>query len=180
MRKLLASFFITLDGVVEEPQRWQGPYFDEEVGAELGRAMADSDGFVLGRVTYEEWASFWPNQSSENPMAAAINSARKYVASTTLDRAEWENSSLLEGDVAGAVAALKREDGKDLQTSGSRTLVRSLLAAGVIDELRLMIHPLVVGRGRRLFEEGDDYGLKLARSQPFGSGVILATYELSP
>ena len=180
MRKLLASFFITLDGVVEEPQRWQGPYFDEEVGAELGRAMADSDGFVLGRVTYEEWAGFWPNQSSENPMAAAINSARKYVASTTLDRAEWENSSLLDGDVTGAVAALKREDGKDLQTSGSRTLVRTLLAAGLIDELRLMIHPLVVGRGRRLFEEGDDYGLKLARSQPFGSGVILATYELSP
>jgi dihydrofolate reductase len=180
MRRLLASFFITLDGVVEEPQRWQGPYFDEEVGAELGRAMTDSDGFVLGRVTYEEWAGFWPNQSSENPMAASINSARKYVASTTLDRAEWENSSLLEGDVAGTVAALKREDGKDLQTSGSRTLVRSLLAAGLIDELRLMIHPLVVGRGRHLFEEGDDYGLKLARSHPFGSGVILATYELSP
>jgi dihydrofolate reductase len=180
MRKLAASFFITLDGVVEEPQRWQGPYFDQEMGAELGRAMADSDGFVLGRITYEEWAGFWPNQPPDNPMAAAINSTRKYVASTTLDSAEWDNSRLLEGDVAEAVAALKREQGRDLQTSGSTTLVRSLLAAGLVDELRLMIHPVIAGRGRRLFEEGDDYGLKLARSTAFGSGVILATYELSP
>jgi dihydrofolate reductase len=179
MRKLAASFFITLDGVVEEPQRWQGPYFDQELGAELGRAMVDSDGFVLGRVTYEEWASFWPNQPSDNPIAAAMNSTRKYVASTTLGSAEWDNSCLLEGDVPGAVAALKREPGRDLQTSGT-TLVRSLLAAGLIDELRLMIHPVIVGRGRRLFEEGDDYGLALARSAAFGSGVILATYELSP
>jgi dihydrofolate reductase len=180
MRRLAASFFITLDSVVEEPQRWQGPYFDQEMGAELGAAMADTDAFVLGRVTYEEWAGFWPNQPPENPMATAMNSARKYVASTTLDSAEWENSSVLEGDVAEAVAALKREQGKDLQTSGSTTLVRSLLAADLIDELRLMIHPVIVGRGRRLFEEGDDYGLQLARSATLGSGVILATYELSP
>jgi len=178
MRTLAASLFITLDGVVENPERWQGPYFDQELGAELGRAMAESGGFVLGRVTYEEWAGFWPNQPYEDRMAAAINSARKYVASTTLNSADWENSTLLEGDAAEAVAALKQEEGKELQTSGSTTLVRSLLGAGLVDELRLLIHPVVVGRGRRLFEPGDDYGLKLARSEAFASGVISATYEL--
>jgi dihydrofolate reductase len=180
MRRLAASFFITLDGVVEAPQRWQGPYFDQELGAELGRAMAESDGFVLGRVTYEEWAGFWPTQPAENPMAAAMNRSRKYVASRTLDTAGWVNSSVLEGEAAEAVAALKREEGKDLQTAGSTTLVRSLLAAGLIDELRLMIHPVIVGRGRRLFDEGDEYGLTLVRSAAFGSGVISATYEVSP
>jgi dihydrofolate reductase len=154
MGRLAASFFISLDGIVGEPQSWQGRYFDGEMGAALGQAMASSDGFVLGRVTYEEWAGFWPNQGSENPMAAAMNQARKYVASKTLPSADWQNSVLLEGDVPEAVSAMK-EAGKDLQISGSTTLVRSLMEARVIDELRLMIHPLVVGSGRRLFEEGD-------------------------
>ena len=149
MRTLAASFFITLDGVVENAQSWQGPFFDQEMGGELGRAMSASDGFVLGRVTYEAWAGFWPNQPSDDPMASAMNSARKYVASTTLESADWENSTILEGDVVEAVAALKREDGKELQASGSTKLVRSLLEAGLVDELRLMIHPVVVGRGRR-------------------------------
>jgi dihydrofolate reductase len=178
MRKLAASFFITLDGVVEEPQRWQGPYFDQELGAELGRHMAGSDGFVLGRKTYEEWAAFWPNQGAENPMAAAMNQTRKFVASTTLESLDWENSSLLEGNVTDAVAALKEEDGPDLQTSGSTTLVRSLLEAGLVDELRLMVHPLVVGRGRKLFEERDGYQLELVESKAFGSGVLSATYRV--
>jgi dihydrofolate reductase len=176
MRKLAASFFITLDGVVGEPQSWQGPYFDEEMGAVLGQQMASSDGFVLGRRTYQEWASFWPRQSDENPMAAAMNQARKYVAATTMTSVDWENSSLLEGDVPTAVAALKQQAGRELQASGSTTLVRNLLAAGLVDELRLMVHPLVVGTGRRLFEPGDDYKLDLVESTTFGSGVISAIY----
>jgi dihydrofolate reductase len=178
MRQLAASFFITLDGVVDEPQRWQGPYFDEDVGAALGRQMASSDGFLLGRKTYEEWAAFWPTQGPENPMAAAINQTRKYVASTTLTSADWENSELLNGDIPAAVAALKEEPGRDLLTSGSTTLVRTLLAAGLVDELRLMVHPLVVGAGRRLFEHGDDYKLELVGSTAFGSGVISANYAV--
>jgi dihydrofolate reductase len=110
-------------------------------------------------------------------MAAAINQARKYVASKTLPSADWENSVLLEGDVPAAVSALK-QSGKDLQISGSTTLVRSLIEAQLIDELRLMIHPLVVGSGRRLFEEGDRHTLKLSDSTTFGTGVVSATYEL--
>src|SRR5918997_4206787 len=136
MGRLAASLFISLDGIVGEPQRWQGPYFDDEMGAALGGAMASSDGFLIGRVTYEEWVGFWPNQGSENPMAAAINQAQKYVASKTLPSVDWENTVLLEGDVPEAVAALK-EAGKNLQISGSTTLVRSLLEARIIDELRL-------------------------------------------
>jgi|SRR5215217_2430 len=177
MRKLVASFFITLDGVVENPQSWQGPYFDQEMGAALGGAMAESSGFVLGRVTYEEWAGFWPNQPADDPMAAAMNSAQKYVASATLETADWQKSTILRGDATEAIAELKRDEGGELQSSGSTTLVRSLLEAGLIDELRLMIHPVVVGRGRRLFEPGDDYRLKLVGSDTFGSGVVSATYD---
>jgi dihydrofolate reductase len=178
MGKLAATFFISLDGIVGEPQRWQAPYFNDEMGAALGQAMASSDGFILGRVTYEEWAGFWPNQGDENPMAAAINKAPKYVASTTLKSADWENSTLLEGDVGSAVSALKRESARNLQTSGSTTLVRSLLDADLVDELRLMIHPLVVGSGRRLFRDGDNYALKLVDSTTFSTGVISAVFEV--
>jgi dihydrofolate reductase len=178
MGKLATSFFISLDGVVGEPQSWQAPYFNEEMGAALGHEMASSDGFILGRVTYEKWAGFWPNQGDENPMAAAINKAPKYVASTTLTSADWKNSTLLEGDVPKAVSALKQESGADLQTTGSTTLVRSLLDADLVDELRLMIHPLVVGNGRRLFRDGDNYALKLVESTTFGTGVISAIFEL--
>jgi dihydrofolate reductase len=179
MRNLAASFFISLDGVVGEPQRWQGPYFNHEMGAALGEAMASSDGFLLGRVTYEEWASFWPAQGAENPVASAINHAPKYVVSTTLESADWENSMLLDGDVPAAVSALKQESGRGLQISGSTTLVRSLMDAGLIDELRLMIHPVVVGSGRRLFEEGDRHTLKLVDATTFSTGVVSATFEMS-
>jgi dihydrofolate reductase len=178
MGKLAASFFISLDGIVGEPQRWQAPYFNHELGAALGQTMAASDGFVLGRVTYEEWAGFWPHQGDGNPMATAINEAPKYVASGTLKSADWQNSTVLEGDVPEAVSALKQESAKDLQTSGSTTLVRSLLDAGLVDELRLMIHPVVVGSGRRLFEDGDNHTLKLVESTTFSTGVISATFEL--
>ena len=150
------------------------------MGALLGQRMASSDGFVLGRKTYEEWAAFWPHQGSDNPMAAAMTQTSKYVASTTLTTVEWENSTLLDGDVTQAVADLKREPGGDLQTSGSTTLVRHLLAANLVDELRLMVHPLVVGDGRRLFERGDDHRLELVDTTTLSTGVIAMTYALVP
>lgn len=178
MGRIAASLFMTLDGVVGEPERWQAPYFNDEMGATLGRAMATSEGFLLGRVTYEEWAGFWPNQGDENPMAEAMNRARKYVVSTTLKSVDWENSTLLEGEVPQAVASLKENVGTDLQISGSTTLVRSLLEAGLLDELRLMIHPVVVASGRRLFEEGDSYRLQLTESTAFSTGVLATTYRL--
>jgi dihydrofolate reductase len=179
MRKVIASLFVSLDGVMEKPETWHFPYFNEEMGAAIGQAMSSADAFVLGRRTYEEWAAYWPSQSpEENPMAAAINGMPKYVASTTLDDVTWQNSSLLEGDVAGEVEKLKEQPGKDIVVSGSATLVRSLLREGVLDELRLMVHPVVVGSGRRLFENGEVHAaLELVSSESFSTGVLNLTYR---
>jgi dihydrofolate reductase len=179
MRKVIASLFVSLDGVVEKPERWHFPYFNEEMGAAIGQAMSSTDAFLLGRRTYEEWAAFWPSQSpEENPMAAAINGLPKFVASTTLNEVTWENSTLLGDDVAGEVEKLKRQPGKDIVVSGSATLVRSLLQEGVLDELRLMIHPVVVGSGGRLFEDGEVHAaLDLVGSETFSTGVLNLTYR---
>jgi dihydrofolate reductase len=179
MRKVIASLFVSLDGVMEKPETWHFPYFNEEMGATIGQAMSSADAFLLGRRTYEEWAAYWPSQSpEENPMAAAINGMPKYVASTTLDDVTWQNSSLLEGDVAAEVEKLKEQPGKDIVVSGSATLVRSLLREGVLDELRLMVHPVVVGSGRRLFENGEVHAaLELVSSESFNTGVLNLTYR---
>ena len=179
MRKLVSSFFISLDGVVEAPHDWHFPYFDEEMGAVVGEAIAASDTFLLGRRTYEEWAAFWPQQDpAENTMAAVMNGTPKVVASTTLDAVDWENSTLAEGDLAEAVTALKTQAGKNIGMSGSATLVRSLLAHGLVDELRLLVHPLVVGSGAKLFENGmASVPLELVASRTFATGVLDLTYR---
>jgi dihydrofolate reductase len=179
MRKVIASLFVSLDGVMEKPETWHFPYFNDEMGRAIGQAMSSADAFLLGRRTYEEWAAFWPTQSpEENPMAAAITGMPKFVASTTLDEVTWQNSTLLGEDVAGEVEKLKQQPGKDIVVSGSATLVRSLLRDSVLDELRLMIHPVVVGSGRRLFENGEVQSpLELIESETFSTGVLNLTYR---
>ena len=179
-RKVIASEFVSLDGVFEAPDQWPFPYFDEEMGEEIGRAMAASDAMLMGRVLYEEWAEFWPRQDpEENPVAARMNGVRKYVVSTTREEPlEWQNPTLIAGDVAEEIAELKRQAGGDISISGSGTLVRSLLKDGLIDELRLMVHPLVVGSGKRLFEEGGErIALELVDSKTFSTGVVYLTYR---
>jgi dihydrofolate reductase len=179
MRKLSASFFISLDGVVEAPQNWHFTYFNDEMGAVVGEAIAASDAFLLGRRTYEEWAPFWPTEAAaESPMAGALNDTPKYVVSTTLDKLEWQNSALLEGDLAKVVTELKARPGKNIGMSGSATLVRSLLELGLVDELRLLVHPLVVGSGAKLFENGTPpVSLELVDSRTFSTGVVDLTYR---
>ena len=178
MRKVAASFFISLDGVVEAPQTWHFPYMDADIGAVIGEAIAATDAFLLGRRTFEEWAAFWPHQDAGDPgMARAINSTPKYVVSRSLETVEWENSTLLKGDLAEEVGRLKAQPGKEIAVNGSATLVRSLLQAGVVDELRLMLHPLVVGRGARLFEDPSEHRFELAESRAFSSGVLYLTYR---
>jgi dihydrofolate reductase len=179
MRKVVASLFLSLDGVMEAPETWHLPYFNDEMGTVIGEAISRTDAFLLGRRTYEEWAAFWPGQSADElPMAEAINGLPKYVASTTLDKVTWENSTLLGDDVAREVSKLKQQPGKDISVSGSATLVRSLLRDGLLDELRLMIHPVVVGSGRRLFENGiGETPLELVDSQTFSTGVLNLTYR---
>lgn len=175
-RKIVAGLFVSLDGVVEAPERWHFPYLSEEMGAAVGGMYAEADTLLLGRVTYEAFAAVWPHQTGE--MADAINGIAKVVASRTLNRVEWSNSTLIEGDAIAAVKELKERPGGAIAVTGSVSLVRALLAAGLLDELRLLVHPLVVGTGMRLFPDGTPpVPLALARSAAFANGVLDLTYR---
>ena len=180
MRKVVASEFMSLDGVVESPDKWHFPYFNDQMGDAIGAAMAASDAMLMGRVLYEEWAAFWPKQDpDENPVAAQMNGVRKYVVSRTLEEPlEWQNSTLIKENVAEEISGLKQRPGKDISILGSATLVRSLLRDDLLDELRLMVHPIVLGSGKRLFEDGGDRAaLNLVDSKIFGTGVLYLIYQ---
>jgi dihydrofolate reductase len=181
MRKLIAFELMSLDGVVESPDEWAFSYSDEEMEKANEAGMAASDALLLGRATYEEFASFWPFQPGGTQMVDYINSVRKYVVSTTLEEPlGWNNSSLVKGDIAEEVTRLKEQPGKNITTTGSITLVRWLIRAGLLDELQLMVYPVALGSGRRLFEDGGDRKvLKLVDSKTFGSGVVSLTYRPS-
>jgi dihydrofolate reductase len=177
MRKIVAAEFISLDGVVESPDKWSGPYFSDELGQAIGEQMAVSDTMLLGRVGYQEFAAHWPHQTGE--IASFMNDTPKLVVSTTLTAVdEWQNSSLVAGEVVQELTALKQRPGGQIIITGSGTLVRSLLRVNLLDELRLLVCPVVVGTGKRLFPDGcDPAGLALVEAQTFGAGVIYATYE---
>lgn len=181
MRKIVAGLFISLDNVFESPDQWHFPYFNDEMGEAVGSQMAASDAMMLGRVTYQEFASYWPTQTSDGEageLADYMNDTPKYVVSTTLNATEWKNATLIDGNKLGdEIARLKQQPGKDISITGSGTLVRSLLRDGLLDELRLLVHPIVVGRGKRLFDEGDQIPLTLADSKTFSTGVLALTYH---
>src|SRR5579872_5024749 len=139
MRKIVAGLFISLDGIIEAPDTWHFPYFDDEMGAAVAAQMDAADTLLLGRRTYEEFASFWPHQSSDDPFAAKMNNTPKVVVSTTLQAATWQNSTLIRDHVAGAIADLKRQPGTQIGMTGSATLVRWLLRERLLDELWLMV-----------------------------------------
>jgi dihydrofolate reductase len=177
MRKIVANFFLSLDGVMEAPNTWHFPYFNDEMGQAIGEAFAASDALLMGRVLYEEWAAYWPT-STDQPIADVMNNVRKYVVSTTLSAVEWNNSSLIRGDVAAEIAKLKALPGKDIAMSGSATLAEWLLHENLLDELRLFVHPIVVGHGRRLFKDGKPQkALELVASKTFRTGVLDLTYR---
>jgi dihydrofolate reductase len=180
MRKVIASELVALDGVMEAPETWHLPYFNDEMGEAIGAAMAEADAMLFGRVTYEEFAAFWPSQGGEDQeFADYMNNIPKFVISTTLEEPlEWNNSTLIKGNVTEEITGLKQQPGKDISISGSGTLVQSLLTEGLLDELRLMVHPIVVGSGKRLFEGGSDQkALELVDSKTFGTGVLYLTYR---
>jgi dihydrofolate reductase len=179
MRKVVASLFISLDGVVESPDQWQFDVFDDDMGAELMAQMNEQDAVLLGRVSYEAWASYWPTATDE-PFASLINKTPKYVVSTTLDQVawgKWDTITLLKGNLADEINRLKRQPGKNIGVGGSPTLVRSLLQNDLLDELRLQVHPVVVNRGKRLFEDGDLKRLNLIENKTTSTGVLLLTYQ---
>jgi dihydrofolate reductase len=179
MRKVIAVELVSLDGVMESPEEWAFSYSNDEMKEANASGMAASDALLLGRVTYEQMAAFWPNQPGGVPMVDYINSVPKYVVSSNLEEPlEWNNSTLIEGDVAEEIARLKRRPGEDITVLGSGALVRSLLRNNLIDELRLMVHPVVLGSGKRLFEDGGDrLPLELVDSTTFDTGVLYLTYR---
>jgi dihydrofolate reductase len=177
MRKIVAGLFISLDGVIEAPNDWTGAWFSPEVGQAVGSMIAAQDAMLLGRVTYEEFAAHWPHQTGE--LADTMNGSAKYVVSGTLTSADWQNSTLIPAATAASeIAELKRRPGKNIGMTGSATLVAWLLREGLLDELHLLVFPVVLGRGRRLFGgEGGQVALGLAASEAFPTGVVHLTYQ---
>lgn len=176
MRKVVAALFMSLDGVVEAPDQWQFDHFDDGMGAAMGAQLAKQDTVLLGRVTYSEWAPYWPTATDE-PFASYINQVPKYVFSTTLDKVEWQNSTLVKGDVAETLAELKQQPGQEIGVAGSPTLVRYLLKHDLLDALTLLIHPVVAGKGQRLFTDLTLKRYTLASSQSTSSGNLIVTYQ---
>ncbi len=180
MRKVVASELVSLDGVMESPNEWAFSYSNDEMEQANASGMAASDALLLGRATYQEFASYWPYQNSaDQPYTNYLNSTPKFVVSTTLEEPlEWQNSTLIKGNLAEEITELKRLPGKDITIIGSAALVQSLLADGLLDELRLMVHPLVLGGGKRIFEDrGDQKALELLDSKMFDTGVLYLTYR---
>jgi dihydrofolate reductase len=194
MRQLIVSTFVSLDGVMQAPGGpdedpsggfafggWTFPHWDESEAMDRNTSAAGFDGagreLLLGRRTYEIFEAYWPFQAADNPIAKSLNAARKHVASRTLKSLSWHNSTLLQGDVADAVAKLKTEAGPALQVIGSGNLVQTLQAAGLVDEYNVWTFPVVLGRGKRLFEAGARPGaLKLVRTEASPTGVVMSTY----
>jgi len=191
MRMLTLTQFMTLDGVVQSPGGpdedpsggfakggWLPPFADNPLfGEVMDNRLAKAGGFVLGRKTYEIFAAFWPNIGDEDPTAAKLNHLPKYVASRTLESADWDHTRILDGDVVEAVTELKGEDGEELQIHGSGQFAQTLMWHNLIDVYELLVFPVVLGEGKRLFETGIDHSMRLADSRATDSGLVVLTYE---
>ena len=191
MRKLVVTTFVTLDGVMQAPggpgedpsngftyEGWVVPFFDEAMGEQVTRWFTGAEDFLLGRGTYEIFFASWPKMISDDPVSQGINVKPKHVASRTLTSLEWDTAELLGDDVPGAVRALKDRDGGELQVHGSPGLIQTLLAEDLIDELRLIVFPVVLGQGKRLFGDGAiPRSWRLTSSSTTPSGAVMAAYE---
>ncbi len=174
MRTLVVTEFVSLDGIMEDPA-WTFKYWNDEIATFKGEESSASDALLLGRVTYQGFAAAWPESTDEG--ADYFNSVRKYVVSTTLDKAEWNNSTLIKDNVVEEITRIKQQDGQDIAVHGSATLVQTLMQHDLVDRYRLLVYPVVVGKGKRLFNESSTATLKLVESQSFGSGVVALIYE---
>jgi dihydrofolate reductase len=181
MRKITAGLFISLDGVVEAPDQWHFPYFNDEMGAAVGAQLGANDTLLIGRKTYDSFAGAWPEREAaggdDAGFAKQLGDMRKIVVSRQQLEFSWRNSEQLQGDLVEAVTALKSEPGGTIGMSGSISIVRQLLAAGLLDELHLLVHPIAVRNGMRLFDEGEaSIPLKLLSSDTFETGVVNLVY----
>jgi dihydrofolate reductase len=175
MRRILESTLMSFDGVIGDPPAWAMSYFDNEARAEALEQLLASDAMLMGRRTYEAFAALWPAQTGD--CADRLNSMPKYVFSSTLEKADWNNSTIVSGDVVSEVAKLKQLDGRDLVIYGHGLLGRTLLEHGLLDELRVALHPVIVGRGALLFREGERTALELVATRHRDNGVVVLTYQ---
>ncbi len=174
MRKLVVTEFLSLDGVMENPG-WTFPYWNDETAKFKGDEGEAADALLLGRVTYDGFAAAWPTSKDEG--ADYFNSIRKYVVTTTLDKAEWNNSVLIKEDVVEEINRLKQQDGKNIIVHGSGRLIKTLMQHDLVDEYRFLIYPLVLGKGQRLFDDDHTVKLKLVESSATSKGVVAVVYE---
>ncbi|WP_109508178.1 dihydrofolate reductase family protein [Nocardioides speluncae] len=174
MGSIKSGLFISLDGVIESPETWHFQYFNDEMGAAVGELMAGNDATLIGRTTYDEFAAYWPSADPNDPMTATMNDARKYVVSDSLTEATWKNTTVISGDVAAQLTELKKDT--RLGTTGSAQLVSWMLEQGLVDELHLLVHPIVVGKGKKLFGDGETVPLKLVSATTFSTGVQHLVY----
>jgi dihydrofolate reductase len=179
MRRVVWSEYISLDGVVDEPGEWSIPYFSDDLAKYKHDELLASDALLLGRITYEGFAAAWPTMEEiEGEFAVRMNTLPKYVASTTLEAAEWNNSTVIRENVPGEVSKLKQQAGNDILIGGSGALALTLMEHDLIDEIRMLVHPIAVGAGKRLFEGANaPVALKLVDTQSFDSGVVALTYH---
>jgi len=176
--RLVATEYLSLDGIFEEPGRWSFPFFNDEAAKFKWDELQASDALLLGRKTYEGFAAAWPSMTDTGEFGEKMNSMPKYVVSSTLDKVEWTGSKLVKGDAVAEVRKLKEEPGHDLLLSGSGQLFQALMQENVIDLYRFMVYPLVLGQGRRLFTDAvDKRALELSESKTFGSGIIILEYR---
>jgi len=178
MRKVIATEYVMLDGVMEEPGQWSFPFWNDEAAQYKSEELFASDALLLGRVTYQGFAAAWPTMTDTGEFGEKMNSMPKYVASTTLEELAWNNSRLINGNVVEEVSALKQQPGQDLLLAGSGVLVHTLMQHDLIDEYRLMVHPIILGSGKRLFRDGGAMKtLKLVETKTFSSGVVVLSYQ---
>jgi len=173
--KLQVAEFLTLDGVMEAPDQWNGPFLNEEMGMEIGGNLFQCDALLYGRRTYEEMAAAWPERTGD--MADRFNSMPKFVVSTTLQEATWNNSRLIKGNIAEEVSRLKQQFGRAITILGSGDLVRTLMQHRLIDEYLLVVCPLVLGKGKRLFQDASRTTLQLVTSKAYTTGAVWLTYQ---
>jgi dihydrofolate reductase len=185
MRKIVVGMFMSLDGVIEGPGSgddfelagWTDPYWDDGIGETIFASMMARDAMLMGRTTYESFKNAFSSSPAEDPFGSQMNSVTKYVVSTTLPTADWENSILIKEDVIEEIRKLKQQPGMDISISGSAGLVHSLMPHNLIDEYMLLVYPVVLGKGKRMFPDGVPMNLKLAETKSFNTGVVMLRYQ---
>ena len=176
--RLVATEYLSLDGVFEEPGHWSGPWFGEEAMQLKSAELEAADALLLGRKTYEGFSKAWPTMKDTGDFGVKMNTMPKYVVSSTLQKVEWTGSKLVTGDIAAEVRKLKQQPGQDLLLSGSGQLFNAMMGENLIDLYRFMVHPVILGKGARLFAEGGDQrALVLTRSTPFKTGIVILEFE---